>query len=88
MKDTAEILAFKGKELKTVWDLSAAQLALFHDITSGAVTSAESRLVQEHLSARLSEFEASLKAARAEVPSNHRLSSAVASGELDGNKDP
>ena len=89
MKDTAEILAFKGKELKTVQDLQAAQLALFHDITSGAVTPVESRLVQEDLSARLWEFEAGLKAARTpEVPSNHRLSSAVASGDLDGNKDP
>jgi len=65
MKDTAEILAFKGKEIKTVQDLQAAQLALFHDITSGAVTSVESRLVQESLSARLWEFEASLKAATA-----------------------
>ena len=65
MKDTAEILAFKGKEIKTVRDLQAAQLALFHDITSGAVTPAESQLVQTVLSARLSEFEASLKAARA-----------------------
>ncbi len=65
MKDTAEILAFKGKEIKTVQDLQAAQLALFHDITSGAVTSVESRLVQEDLSARLWEFEASLKAATA-----------------------
>ena len=43
MKETAEILAFKGKEIKTVRDLSGAQLALFHDITSGAVTSAEYR---------------------------------------------
>ena len=65
MKDTAKILAFKGKEIKTVQDLQAAQLALFHDITSGAVTPAECRLVQEHLSARLWEFEASLKAATA-----------------------
>ena len=64
MKDTAEILAFKGKEIKTVRDLQAPQLALFHDITSGAVTSAEYRAVQEELSARLWEFEASLKAAR------------------------
>jgi len=64
MRDTAEILAFKGKEIKTVRDLSGAQLALLHDITSGAVTPAESRLVQEELSARLWEFEASLKAAR------------------------
>ena len=37
MKDTAEILASKGNELKTVQDLQAAQLALFHDIASGAV---------------------------------------------------
>ena len=65
MKHTAEILAFKGKEIKTVRDLQAAQLALFHDITSGAVTLVESRLVQESLSARLWEFEASLKAATA-----------------------
>jgi len=65
MKDTAEILAFKGKELKTVLDLQSAQLALFHDITSGAVTPAESRAVQEELSARLRNFEASLKAATA-----------------------
>jgi len=65
MKDTAEILAFKGKELTTVRDLSGAQLALFHDMTAGAVTSVESRLVQEALTARLKEFEASLKAARA-----------------------
>lgn len=65
MKETVEILAFKGKEIKTVRDLSGAQLALFHDMTSGAVTPAESQLVQIVLSARLSEFEASLKAARA-----------------------
>ena len=65
MKETAEILAFKGKEIKTVRDLSGAQLALFHDITSGAVTSAESRAVQNELSARLRDFEASLKAATA-----------------------
>jgi len=65
MKDTAEILAFKGKELTTVRDLSGAQLALFHDMTAGAVTSVESRLVQEALTARLREFEASLNAARA-----------------------
>ena len=65
MRDTAEILAFKRKEIKTVRDLSGAQLALLHDITSGAVTPAESQLVQIVLSARLSEFEASLKASRA-----------------------
>lgn len=65
MKNTAEILAFKGKEIETVRDLQATQLALFHDITSGAVTPAESRSVQEELSARLREFEASLKAAKA-----------------------
>ena len=65
MKDTAEIFAFKGKEIKTVRDLSGAQLALFHDMTSGAVTPAESRAVQEELSARLRDFEASLKAATA-----------------------
>ena len=65
MKHTAEILAFKGKEIKTVRDLQAAQLALFHDITSGAVTPAESLAVQEELSARLRNFEASLKAATA-----------------------
>ena len=76
MKDNAEILAFKGKEITTVRDLSGAQLALFHDMTSGAVTPAESRLVQEHLSARLWEFEASLKAATA---------ARGASGDLDGN---
>ena len=65
MKDTAKILAFKGKEIERVRDLQAAQLALFCDITSGAVTPAESLLVQEELSARLRDFEASLKAARA-----------------------
>jgi len=65
MKDAAEILAFKGKEIKTVRDLQAAQLALFHDIASGAVTPAESRPVQKELSARLRDFEASLKAATA-----------------------
>ena len=89
MKETAEILAFKGKEIKTVRDLSGAQLALFHDITSGAVTSAESRAVQNELSARLRDFEASLKRQRPpEVPSNHCQSSALASGALAGNKDP
>ena len=46
MKDTAEILAFKWKEIKTVRISQAAQLALFHDIASGAVTPAESQLVQ------------------------------------------
>jgi len=65
IKDTAKILPFIGKQLKTVQDLQAAQLALLQDITSGAVTPAESQLVQIVLSARLSEFEASLKVATA-----------------------
>jgi hypothetical protein len=65
IKDTAKILAFKGKEIERVRVLQAAQFALFPDIASGAVTPAESRAVQEELSARLREFEASLKAARA-----------------------
>ena len=66
MKDTAEIFAFKGKEIKTLRDLSGAQLALFHDMNVGRqLPLAEILLVQEELSARLWDFEASLKAARA-----------------------
>ena len=65
MKNTAEIFAFRGKELRTVRDLSGAQLALFHDMKAGAVTPAESRVVQEELSARVREFVAILKAAKA-----------------------
>ena len=43
MKNTAEIFAFRGKELKTVRDLSGAQLALFHDMKAGRLSAGISR---------------------------------------------
>jgi hypothetical protein len=49
LKENARILQFNVKELKTMNDLAAAQLALLQDLNSEAVTEAEWRVVQKDL---------------------------------------
>jgi hypothetical protein len=47
LKTNASIPQFAVKELKTMNDLAAAQLALLQDLNSGAVTEAEWRVIQK-----------------------------------------
>ena len=49
MKENARILQFTVKELKTMNELAAAQLALLRDLHSGTVTKAEWRVIQKDL---------------------------------------
>ena len=61
MKNAAKILAFKGKELKTVDDVRAALLAILLDIRSGDVTVAESQPIQKEINTRMKEVRGQLK---------------------------
>jgi hypothetical protein len=49
LETNARIPQFAVKELKTMNDLAAAQLALLQDLNSGAVTEAEWRVIQKDL---------------------------------------
>ena len=49
MKNSAVILRFDIKELKTMNELAAAHQALLQDIKSGAVTVSESQEIQKEL---------------------------------------
>jgi len=51
MKKNAKILKFNVKKLKTIEELQGAQIALLHDITSGAATVAESQSIYKELNA-------------------------------------
>ena len=51
MKKDAQIQKFDVKKLKTMKELGDAQMALIHDITSGAMTLGESRPIQKELNA-------------------------------------
>ena len=53
MKPTARMLAFQGKDLRTVADVNAGQEALFADLMDGNLTLAESREIQKALNARI-----------------------------------
>jgi hypothetical protein len=56
MKETAAILGFIGRELKTIGDLQAAILALRQDLRRGAVTPKEARRIQKEIDTRLKQF--------------------------------
>jgi hypothetical protein len=56
MKETAEILGFIGRELKTMGDLQAAIFALRQDLRRGAVTPKEARRIQKEIDSRPKQF--------------------------------
>jgi len=56
MQQTAKILKFKGKTLKTLKDVQAAELAVLADLKSGAVTAMEAREIHVQLIAMLQQF--------------------------------
>jgi hypothetical protein len=69
MKDSAKILTFRGKHLRTVSDLQAALFALRDDIRTGAVTRRESRPIEKEIGDRLRQFQKAYEATeRAESP--------------------
>jgi hypothetical protein len=67
MKDTAEILKFKGKELKTAADINAVSEALMCDLLSGAVTPREARKIQKEINERLKLFGSAIKILKLEA---------------------
>jgi len=56
MQQTAKILKFKGKTLKTLEDVQAVELAVLADLRSGAVTAREAREIHVQIVAMLQQF--------------------------------
>ena len=69
MKKNAKILKFNVNKLKTMKELQGAQIALLQDITSGAVTVAESRPIYKGLNALVKRWYELMK--EASTPSGH-----------------
>jgi len=61
MKKTAKILAYRGKELKTVDDLQAALMDLVLDIRSGDITAKEARPIEAKINALMKKVRAQMK---------------------------
>jgi len=61
MKRTARMLAFRGKDFRTVADVNAGQEALFADLMDGNLTLAESREIQKAFNARIKMIGSALK---------------------------
>jgi Asp-tRNA(Asn)/Glu-tRNA(Gln) amidotransferase B subunit len=61
MKKTAKILAYRGKELKTVADLQAALMDLIRDIHSGDITAKEARLIEREINVLMKKVRAQMK---------------------------
>lgn len=61
MKPTARMLAFRGKDFRTVADVNAGQEALFADLMDGNLTLAESREIQKAFNARIKMIGSALK---------------------------
>jgi len=53
MKETAQVLKFKGKELMTAADIIAVLEALACDLASGDLTPAEARKIQNEVNKRI-----------------------------------
>jgi polyhydroxyalkanoate synthesis regulator phasin len=53
MKETAQVLKFKGKELMTAVDINAVLEALACDLASGDITPAEARKIQNEVNKRI-----------------------------------
>ena len=53
MKETAQVLKFKGKELMTAADINAVLEAVACDLASGDLTPAEVRKIQNEVSKRI-----------------------------------
>ena len=61
MKETAQVLKFKGKELMTAADIIAVLEALARDLASGDLTPAEARKIQNEVSKRIRAVAEALK---------------------------
>ena len=61
MKETAQVLKFKGKELMTAADINAVLEAVACDLASGDVTPAEARKIQNEVSKRIKVVAEALK---------------------------
>jgi hypothetical protein len=64
MKDTARILKFKGKELRTPADVAAAYEALYNDQMAGSIEPAEARKIGRQLREKAKQFGAALRTLR------------------------
>ena len=61
MKETARILRFKSKELKTADDINKVCEALIDDLLSGEITPTEHRKIQREVTTRINDFGGVLK---------------------------
>lgn len=61
MKETAQVLKFKGKELITAADINAVLEAVARDLASGDVTPAEARKIQNEVNRRIKLVASALK---------------------------
>jgi hypothetical protein len=65
VKETAQILRFKGKVLRTPADINEVSEALIVDLLSGDITPAEHRKIQKEVTAKINSFGAILKTLQA-----------------------
>jgi hypothetical protein len=63
MKETALILRFKGKDLRTAADIAAADAALMADLIAGEITATETRRIERELATRINAISSGLKTA-------------------------
>jgi len=63
MKETARILRFKGKDLRTAAEITAAEEALMADLMAGEITATESRRIQMELTRRIKAISSAEKTA-------------------------
>jgi polyhydroxyalkanoate synthesis regulator phasin len=61
MKETAQVLKFKGKELITAPDINAGLEAVASDVASGDITPAEARKIQNEVNRRIKLVASALK---------------------------
>ena len=66
MKKTAKILAYRGKEMKTVADVQAALMDLVLDIHSGDITAKEARPIEREINALMKKVRAQMKSGNPE----------------------
>ena len=61
MKDTARILKYRGRDLKSVADVTGAMQALAADLLNGDITPAEHRRIQKEINQRIRSVAEALK---------------------------
>ena len=82
MKESAHILKYKGKVLKTLADVSAVQEALMRDLIAGDITPSEAKKIQKEIKPVIERFRSAVRTAGLQVMLNS-LSAKVTQLETD-----